>query len=82
MTIDRQTRKISQVKRSQSAVIENPLRLPLGTGLRQVKIFTRKNNITGILIETEAGSGVLAGLLTRRDMPWSDDVIEEPLIIL
>ena len=79
MSIERQARKISDVKRSQSSVIENPLRLPLGTSIRQAKTFARKNNITGILIETEAGSGVLAGLLTRRDIPWSDESIEQPI---
>ena len=79
MTIERQARKISEVKRSQSAVIENPLRLPLGTSIRQAKIFTYQNNITGILIETEAGSGILAGLLTRRDIPWSNESIEQPV---
>lgn len=79
MTIERQARKISDVKRSQSAVIEKPLRLPLGTSIRQAKIFARNNNITGILIETEAGSGVLAGLLTRRDIPWSDDSVGLPV---
>jgi IMP dehydrogenase len=79
MTIDRQARKIAQVKRSQSAVIENPFCLPLGTTIRQAKTFAKNNDITGILIETETGSGVLAGLLCGRDMPWDDDSNDKPV---
>ena len=73
MTIERQTRKIAEVKRSQSAVIENPLCLPVNASIRQAKKFAKKNNITGILIETEPGSGVLAGLLSGRDIPWNNN---------
>ncbi|MEE8321713.1 MAG: IMP dehydrogenase [Gammaproteobacteria bacterium] len=73
MSIDRQIRKITQVKRSQSAVIENPFCLPLGTTIRQAKIFAKKNDITGILIETGPDSRILAGLLSERDMPWTND---------
>jgi IMP dehydrogenase len=79
MTIERQARKIAQVKRSQSAVIENPFCLPLGTTIRQAKTFAKNNDITGILIETEAGSGILAGLLSQRDMPWNDDCNNQPV---
>lgn len=73
MTIENQAKEITNVKRSQSAVIENPLRLSVDTTISQVKNFARKKNVTGILIETEKGSGVLAGLLTARDIPWNDD---------
>jgi len=73
-TIERQARKIAQVKRSQSAIIEKPLCLPLGTTIRQARLFARSNEITGILIETAPDSGILAGLLSERDMPWMDDV--------
>ena len=74
MSIKRQARKIAEVKRSQSAVIENPLCLPLSATIRQAKNFANKHNITGILIETESGSGILAGVLSGRDIPWDNDV--------
>ena len=80
-TIERQAVKVEQVKRSQSAIIENPLCLPMGTTMRQARLFARQNNITGILIETSANSGILAGLLSDRDMPWQaegeDDCVEQ-----
>lgn len=79
MSIERQARKIAQVKRSQSAVIEKPLCLPLGTTIQQAIAFGKSNDITSILIETEAGSGILAGLLSRRDLPWTNDVLDRPV---
>lgn len=79
MTIERQARKIEQVKRSQSAVIENPLCLPSDATIRKAKSFARKNEITGILIETESGSGILAGLLSGRDMPWTNEYDSSPV---
>jgi IMP dehydrogenase len=79
MTIERQARKIAEVKRSQSAVIENPLCLPVNATIRQAKTFANKNSITGILIETEPGSGILAGLLSGRDIPWNNNVNDQPV---
>ena len=79
MSIERQARKTAQVKRSQSAVIENPLCLPLGTTIQQAIAFGKSNDITSILIETEAGSGILAGLLSRRDLPWTNDALDRPV---
>lgn len=77
MPIERQACKISEVKRSQSAVIDNPLRLPVDATISQAKNFANKNNVTGILIETEQGSGILAGLLSGRDIPWDNDVNDD-----
>ncbi|MBK5939044.1 IMP dehydrogenase [Halochromatium roseum] len=69
MSIERQAAEVAVVKRSQSAVIDRPLCLPLGTSVRQARRFTRQHGITGILIETASGSNVLAGLLSNRDTP-------------
>lgn len=69
MSIARQASEVAVVKRSQSAVIVIPLRLPAGTTIRQARRFARQNGITGILIETTSGSNVLAGLLSNRDTP-------------
>ncbi len=79
MSIERQARKIAEVKRSQSAVIENPLCLPINATIRHAKSFAHKNNITGLLIETEVDSGILAGLLSGRDIPWGNDVNDHPV---
>ena len=79
MTIERQARKVAQIKRSQSAVIKNPLCLPSGATIKQARKFAKNHAITGILIETEPGSGILAGLLSQRDMPWNGDHDGEPV---
>ncbi len=72
-SIARQADKVAEVKRSYSAIIEHPHCLPLGTTLGDAVRFARRRKITGILIETRAGSGILAGLLSSRDIPWTGD---------
>ncbi len=69
-SIERQAKKLTEVKRSYSAVIEKPHCLPLGTSLGDARRFAHRHKITGILIETTEGSRVLAGLLSNRDIPW------------
>ncbi len=72
MTIAEQAREVELVKRSHSYIVEKPHCLPQGATIREARLFTRKHNITGILIEERPGSYRLAGLLSNRDMPWSD----------
>ncbi len=79
MSIADQAREVSRVKRSHGYVVERPLCLPRGATIREARSFTRKHHITGILI-TEAPSGLrLAGLLSNRDMPWSEGCEERPV---
>ena len=68
--IQKQAEIVTEVKRSHSAVIDNPLCLPLRATIGEARTFCKKHNINGILIETEPGSNILTGVLTRRDMPW------------
>lgn len=76
MSIMEQAREVTQVKRSHSYIVEKPLCLPRGATVREALLFTRKHNITGILIEERPGSYQLAGLLSNRDMPWSEGMEE------
>jgi IMP dehydrogenase len=76
MSIEAQARGVEQVKRSHGHVVERPLCLPRDATLREAREFTRSHNITGILIEERRGSGVLAGLLSNRDLPWIDDLAD------
>ena len=71
MPIEAQAAKVEQVKRSHGHVIEHPHALPRDATLREAREFIRRHHITGILIEETRGSGVLAGLLSNRDMPWT-----------
>jgi len=79
MSIADQAREVSQVKRSHSYIVEKPLCLPRSASIGEALRFTRKNNITGILIEREPGSYVLAGLLSNRDLPWSEGMENRPV---
>src|SRR5262245_29190137 len=72
MPIGEQAQHVELVKRSHGYVVEQPLCLPRDATLREAREFTRKHNITGILIEESRGSRGLAGLLSNRDMPWID----------
>lgn len=78
-SIERQCERVAEVKRSRSAVIEEPLALPLGTTIAAARRFAKRHDITGILIETAAGSRVLAGLLSQRDLPWTRDGENRPV---
>ena len=56
-SIEKQVALVSRVKRSHSAVIENPLCLPITATVGEARLFARRHNINGILIETAEGSG-------------------------
>ena len=71
MSIQEQAQSVERVKRSHGHVVEEPLCLPRQATIREAREFTRQHNITGILIEETRDSGVLAGLLSNRDMPWT-----------
>lgn len=70
MSIEAQSAEVARVKRSYGFVVEHPLSLPREATIREAGSFIRKHDITGILIEKEKGSNVLAGLLSNRDIPW------------
>lgn len=72
MGIGEQAREVAQVKRSHGYIVEKPFCLPRTATIREAHLFIRKHNITGLLIEDAPGSYRLAGLLSNRDMPWSD----------
>ncbi len=79
MPIDRQADMIRGVKRSHGAIIETPWRLPRGTSVHEARSFARRHSINAILIEESEGSGILAGLLTARDMPWFPGTEDRPV---
>ena len=76
MSIESQAEEVSSVKRRHGHVVQEPISLPRDATLRQAREVTRRHHITGILIEEGRGSGILAGLLSNRDMPWSDSALD------
>ena len=79
MSIEGQAREVTQVKRSHGFVVEQPLCLAKGTTMRDARAFLRQHAITGLLIEETAGSNILAGVLSNRDIPWQEDAEDQPV---
>ena len=79
LSIEEQSREVERVKRSHGWIVEDPLRLPRGATIREAREATRRHGVTGLLIEEERGSGVLAGILSKRDMPWDGGRDLEPV---
>lgn len=79
LSIEDQARYVQKVKRSHGYTVEDPLSLPADVRVSEARSFARKHDITGILIEEEAGSNVLAGLLSNRDMPWMSGHEDRPV---
>lgn len=77
--IGRQADMVRFVKRSHSAVIESPRRVPRGTTIGEAKAIAKRHHITALLVEEKSGSGVLAGLLTNRDIPRRPEADSEPV---
>jgi IMP dehydrogenase len=79
MSIEAQATMVRQVKRSQGYVVEQPLCLPKTATLDDARTFTKQHGVSGILIEEAEGTRVLAGMLSHRDMPWTEGLGDHPV---
>jgi IMP dehydrogenase len=79
MPIAQQAAEIERVKRSHGWVVEEPLCLPRDATLREAREAARRHGVTGILIEETRGSRILAGILSKRDLPWGGGRDSEPV---
>jgi IMP dehydrogenase len=70
LSIEDQAREVERVKRSHGGVVEDPIRLPRTATMREARETIKSRGVTGLLIEETRGSGTLAGILSKRDMPW------------
>ncbi len=71
-SIEQQVNKVRYVKTRHSFIIDNPLKLPRQATIGEAKAFVGRHNISGILVEEEAGNNVLAGILSRKDICEGD----------
>ncbi|MBW7997468.1 MAG: IMP dehydrogenase [Candidatus Glassbacteria bacterium] len=76
MPIERQAEQVRLVKRSESAIVDNPLTLPPDARLKDACEVMKRHNVSGIPI-TER-DGTLVGIVTHRDMLFEVDM-EIPL---
>jgi IMP dehydrogenase len=72
MPIGAQAEQVARVKRTQGHVVDRPFALPRGSMIRDAREFARRHHVSGLLIEEAPGSGILAGLLSSRDLPWTE----------
>ena len=67
--VEVQAARVRYVKTRHSYVIEKPLVLPRTATIAEVRKLIERHRSSGILIEDAEGSGLLAGLLSQRDLP-------------
>src|SRR5437660_7814734 len=65
MTIERQTREVDKVKRSENGIITDPITLPPDETVGTARRIMEQHNISGVPITVD---GHLRGILTRRDL--------------
>src|SRR5438874_5341410 len=70
MTIERQTREVDKVKRSENGIITDPITLPPDETVKTARRIMEQHNISGVPITVD---GTLKGILTRRDLRFLTD---------
>jgi IMP dehydrogenase len=65
MSIERQTREVDRVKRSENGIITDPITLPPDETVGTARRIMEQHNIGGVPITVD---GQLKGILTRRDL--------------
>src|SRR6185436_7151130 len=72
LPIEVQCREVEKVKRSENGIIFDPVTLPPDGSVDQARQIMREQNISGIPIVVNNGSGgdELVGILTRRDLKF------------
>src|SRR6201987_2982461 len=70
MTIERQTREVDKVKRSENGIITDPITLPPDETVGTARRIMEQHNISGVPITV---NGKLRGILTRRDLRFRTD---------
>jgi IMP dehydrogenase len=74
-----QAERVRYVKSRHSYVIDRPVLLERTATIAQARQTIRLHNASGILIEEGKGSGILAGILSHRDMPLDRGAEDRPV---
>lgn len=67
-SIDDQAARVKYVKRQHSYIIENPIAVHIKNTVAEAKRIIGQQHISSLLVESEFGSGILAGILSHRDL--------------
>lgn len=76
MSVDRQAAEVDRVKRSESGIIRDPIRLPPESTLRDAVALMAKFKISGLPVV--AADGTLVGIITNRDLQFERN-LDQPL---
>lgn len=76
MSIDRQAAEVDRVKRSESGMIRDPIRLPPDATLRDAVALMAKFRISGLPVVQ--ADGTLVGIITNRDLQFERN-LDRPL---
>jgi IMP dehydrogenase len=71
MSVERQTREVDKVKRSENGIITDPITLPPDETVGTARRIMEQQNVGGVPIVVEGG--YLRGILTRRDLRFLTD---------
>ena len=71
LPVEVQCREVDKVKRSENGIIFDPVTLPPDASVEKARQIMREQNISGIPIVVDGGE--LVGILTRRDLKFSDE---------
>jgi IMP dehydrogenase len=71
MSIEQQVRQVQQVKRAQSAVVEQPYTMLAGQTLAEARHLMAEHDVTGVLVLDDRER--LIGILTARDIRFATD---------
>ena len=72
-SIQEQADRVQFVKRQHSYIIEKPSIISRRHTVAQAKQVMKANSVSGLLVESVLGSGVLVGILTHRDILAAGD---------
>jgi IMP dehydrogenase len=78
-SIEEQAERVRYVKTRHSFVIDRPILLERTATIAQARHIMDTQSAGGILIEEAKGSGLLAGILSHRDMPLGRGAEERPV---
>src|SRR3989339_2248566 len=68
-SIEEEVSRAIYVKNQHSFVIEHPLIMNMSVTMGNARKVANARNSSSILVEEKTGSGILAGILSHRDMP-------------
>jgi IMP dehydrogenase len=73
MSIEAQAAEVDRVKRSEAGMITNPITLHPHNTLAEAEALMARYHISGIPITAPKGNGHLVGILTNRDIRFTED---------